>query len=108
MKYLFAPNTMSESGEVYALKSLLDKEEIACIIRNEHLSIASGELAPQECLPALWVFNDADYPRALELMAEWRSATAETLSSWVCPDCGETIEGQFSSCWKCGKQREET
>lgn len=105
MKYLFAPNTMSESSEVYVLKSLLEKEEIACVIRNEHLFIAVGELSPQECLPALWIFNDADYPRALELIEAWRSSPAETLSQWVCPDCGETIEGQFSSCWQCGKQR---
>jgi predicted RNA-binding Zn-ribbon protein involved in translation (DUF1610 family) len=107
MKYLFAPNTLSESSEVYALKIILDTEEIPCSIRNEYLAIALGELSPQDCIPALWVLNDADYPRACEVMEAWRSSPAETNSQWVCPDCGETIEGQFSSCWKCGKQQKE-
>jgi predicted RNA-binding Zn-ribbon protein involved in translation (DUF1610 family) len=108
MKYLFAPNTMGESSEVYMLKNLLDNEEIPCLIRNEHLSIAAGELSPQECLPALWVLNDSDYPRACEVVEAWRSSPVETDSEWICPDCGETIEGQFSSCWKCGTQRADT
>ena len=108
MKYLFASNTMSESGEVYALKSFLEKAEISCLIRNEYLSIATGELPPQECLLQLWVLNDEDYPGACELVKAWRSSSDETLNQWLCQDCGETIEGQFSSCWKCGKEREET
>ncbi|NHQ60056.1 DUF2007 domain-containing protein [Chlorobium sp. BLA1] len=107
MKHLFTPNTMSQSGEVYLLRELLDREEIACTIRNEHLSIASGELAPQECLPALWIMHDSDYPRACELKAAWRSSLLETHPQWVSPDCGEAIEGQFSSCWKCGRQSDE-
>ena len=107
MKYLFAPNTMSESSEVDALKILLEKEQIACLIRNEHLSTAAGEIPLQECLPELWVLNDLDYPRAFELVEAWRSSPVETPSQWLCLDCGETIEGQFTSCWKCGRQREE-
>jgi hypothetical protein len=107
MKYLFAPNTMNESSEVYLLKNLLDTEEIACCIRNEHLSIAAGELSPQECLPALWVLNEADYPRAREIVDDWQRSPVETQPQWICPDCNEIIEGQFSSCWKCGKQRAE-
>jgi hypothetical protein len=46
MKYLFSPNTLGKSSEVYALKIILDTEEIACSIRNEYLSIALGELSP--------------------------------------------------------------
>lgn len=107
MKYLFAPNTMSESGDVYALRELLEKETIACLIRNEHLFIAVGELAPQECIPAFWVLNDADYPGASEVVEAWRSSPLETSSQWVCQDCGELIEAQFSSCWQCGKQQEK-
>ena len=107
MKYLFAPNTMSESSDVYALKIILDTEEIPCSIRNEYLSIALGELSHQDCIPALWVLNDADYPRALKVMETWRSSPVKTKSQWVCAECGETIEGQFSSCWKCGTQLKE-
>jgi hypothetical protein len=23
-------------------------------------------------------------------------------SPWTCPKCGESVEGQFEACWKCG------
>ena len=26
-------------------------------------------------------------------------------SAWTCPSCGEKLEGQFGSCWKCGANR---
>ena len=26
---------------------------------------------------------------------------------WKCPKCGEILEPQFGSCWKCGTVREE-
>lgn len=35
---------MSQSSEVYSLKHLLEQEGIACLIRNEELSIAGGAL----------------------------------------------------------------
>jgi hypothetical protein len=25
--------------------------------------------------------------------------------SWACAGCGESIEGQFSECWNCGRDR---
>lgn len=106
MKYLFAPNRMSESSDVDTLKMFLEEKNIPCLIRNEYLSMAAGELPMQE-FPELWVMNDADYPRAYELVKAWRSSPVETLGPWLCSDCGETIEGQFTSCWKCGRQREE-
>ena len=27
---------------------------------------------------------------------------------WTCPKCGEKIEGQFDSCWKCAAKPEQT
>lgn len=26
-------------------------------------------------------------------------------ATWWCPSCGETIEGQFQACWRCGTAR---
>ena len=106
MKYLLS-NTVRESTDVATLKLLLEEQNIQCLIRNEHLSMAEGEIPLQECLPELWVLNDADYPRAYELVETWRNSPVVTHSQWLCADCGETIEGQFTSCWKCGAQRDE-
>ena len=106
MKYLFAPITLADRASIDAVIILLEKENIPCLIRNEHLSMAAGEIPLQESLPEIWVLNDEDYPKAHEIVEAWRNSPIET-HEWLCSNCGETIEGQFTSCWKCGRQREE-
>jgi Putative prokaryotic signal transducing protein len=102
MKLVFTANRMSADQEI--VKSLLDKADIPCAIRNEYLSMALGELPIGECSPELWILNDEDYPRAKEIVDAWRNVEIEDHGPWVCR-CGETIEGQFTSCWKCGMER---
>lgn len=102
MKRVFTANTMSADQEI--VKSLLEEAKIACMIRNENLSTALGELPFMECSPEIWIMNDDDYPRAKEIVDAWRNAAIENHASWVCR-CGETVEGQFTSCWSCGKDR---
>jgi hypothetical protein len=105
MKYSIALTTVIDQANVDSLKMLLEKEDMPCLIRNEHLSMS--EVPLQESVPELWVLNDVDFARAFELVEAWRSAPVESQSQWVCLECGETLEGQFTSCWKCGSQREE-
>jgi len=103
MKCVFTANTMSGDQEI--VKSLLEKEGIPCIIRNEHLAMALGELAPSECAPELWILSDTDFAKAKEIVEAWRNTEVENHGTWVCL-CGETIEGQFSSCWQCERERQ--
>jgi len=49
MKHVFTATTMSADQEI--VKGLLDEAAIPCMIPNEHLSMALGELAPSECSP---------------------------------------------------------
>lgn len=100
MKYVFTATQMSPDGDM--VKSLLEEARIPCLVRNEHLSSAAGEMGfiPLE----LWILNDEDYPRAKEIIDDWENSEIEDHGSWVCR-CGETLEGQFSSCWKCGRER---
>ena len=104
MKYLFSLTTAIDQGSVDTLKMLLEREDIPCLIRNEHLSMS--EVPFHESHPELWVLNDVDFSRAFELVEAWRRAPVEGQSQWVCSACGETLEGQFTACWKCGTQRE--
>jgi hypothetical protein len=106
MKHVFTTTTtMSADQEI--VQGLLDEANIPCMIRNEHLATALGELAPANCSPEIWILNDADYSRAKEIVEALRKANVETNEPWTCPACGEAIEGQFTSCWKCGKDRPE-
>jgi hypothetical protein len=102
MKRVFTANTMSADQEI--VKGLLEEVNIPCMVRNEHLSMALGELAPSECSPEIWIQNDEDYARAKEIVDAWRNAGIENHGPWICR-CGEAIEGQFTSCWKCGRDR---
>jgi hypothetical protein len=87
------------------LKELLEGEGIACLLRNEELFAAMGEIPFIECLPELWVVDDEIYPRARVLLDGWLQTDEHKAEPWVCPGCGERLEGQFGACWKCGQQR---
>jgi len=45
----------------------------------------------------------ADRQRASELLAAARKEAERPV--WTCPQCGETNEGSFDVCWKCGADR---
>jgi hypothetical protein len=80
-------------------KNLLEVEGIATQVRNQHLGSVMGEVPVFETWPQLWVVNDLDYDRALQLI---ESADAESPAEpWTCSNCGEINEGQFLVCWRC-------
>jgi hypothetical protein len=87
------------------LKVLLEGEGIACLLRNEELFAAMGEIPFVELYPELWVVDDEVYPRARVLLDGWLQTEEDKAEPWVCAGCGERLEGQFGACWKCGRQR---
>jgi len=87
-------------------RELLAAEGIACLVRNDQLSSALGEIPFIECYPELWVIDDEVLPRARLLLRAWLTAAVPTLESWVCPGCGERLEGQFNQCWACSRLRD--
>lgn len=100
MRRLITCKNVAQAG---LLKGLLAGSGIACEIKGEYLSMASGELPFAECYPELWVLSDEEeFKRAKDILDEWESKVGEQLDSWICQGCGEENEGQFSSCWRCG------
>lgn len=96
-----------ERPQAGILKEILANEGIECLIRNEQLSSAMGEIPFIECYPELWVIDDEMYPRAKMLVEGWLETTPAAAEPWDCPECGERIEGHFGSCWFCGHERDE-
>ena len=88
------------------LRERLAAEGIVCLVRNDELSTALGEIPFIECYPELWVVDDEVYPRARLLLEQWLAEVTFVQENWCCAECGEILEGQFESCWKCGKERE--
>jgi hypothetical protein len=87
------------------LKDLLRNQGISCIIKNQYLGGAMGDLPPQECWPELWVTEDRDLEPARSLIEQTLSGPEQGASPWTCPVCGERIEAQFGRCWNCGRER---
>lgn len=97
--------SLADRAEAGLLKELLEREGVACLIRNEQLFAALGEIPFLECSPELWVIDDEVWPRARQLLDNWFKVE-ENMTTWTCSACGETLEGQFGSCWQCGKDRD--
>ena len=83
-------------------KNLLVSEGIPAFLKNEHFGSIMGEVPFQEVWPELWIENDLDYDRALQLINSAKIADESPSAPWKCKACGEENEGQFAACWKCG------
>lgn len=84
-------------------RRLLESAGIPARIRNEYLAGAAGEMPPTECWPELCVEPGWE-STARQVIEEARRGVAHA-PAWVCPGCGERLEGQFSACWNCGHER---
>jgi hypothetical protein len=85
---------------VHHKKNLLEAAGIRVLIRNQYLSSAMGELPPAECQAEIWVLDDADAAKALEVL-RWQPPSGP---DWTCT-CGEVLGAQFTQCWRCGAYR---
>ena len=87
------------------LKNVLAAAGIRCVARNVDLISAAGELPPVDCWPELWVIDDEKFGRAAAVLKKALAPLRIVKKPWHCGGCDETIEGQFSECWKCGRDR---
>ena len=85
--------------QVAHARNVLIAAGIESELRNQYLAGALGDLPMLETWPQLWVedpFESAAL-RALE-----KAATAPSGAPWTCAQCGEQLEPQFTTCWRCG------
>ncbi len=97
--------TSPERLIIFHFKNVLESYHIDCVVKNEYLAGAAGEIPPNECWPELWVKNDDKYDKALKILDKNRFSTPSTAPDWTCTRCGEKLEGQFTACWQCGETR---
>ncbi|MCB1677432.1 MAG: DUF2007 domain-containing protein [Halioglobus sp.] len=88
---------------VSQMRDLLERAGIATELRNEYAAGASGELAPIDAWPELWLLHDSDRARARQLLAELRSG--DELPDWHCGVCDSASPASFERCWHCGADR---
>lgn len=92
-------------GRVGHFQSILESAGIVTEIRNLGASVGAGEIPFHEVFPELWVVNDNDKERALDLLRGYVPPETGQLSDWTCPNCSEGVEKEFGECWNCGTVR---
>ena len=85
--------------QVAHVRNLLLTAGIQTELRNQYSAGALGELPMLETWPQLLV-DDDDEAAALGVLA--RAERPATGEAWTCAGCGERLEPQFTSCWRCG------
>ena len=91
--------------EVELLSSILEDSGITITVKNRYLYATRGEVPFTETWPEIWLLRDDDLPQAQAILAADQNRPAEDAQDWICPNCGENIEGQFTTCWNCGADR---
>ena len=99
--------TSSDNVLIGYLHGILEDQQISCLIKNEMLQGATGEIPPHETWPEIWVTNDGDEHSA-KVLIEQALTPEKWQRDWKCNSCGEWIESQFSECWKCNSSRPMT
>ncbi|MEO6222961.1 MAG: DUF2007 domain-containing protein [Vicinamibacterales bacterium] len=98
--------TAQHPTEAHLVEGLLRSGGIQAEVHGESLFSARGELpVTAATLPSVWVLDDGQVADALELLrhrATEVSAGASMPPGWTCSQCDETVEPQFTTCWKCG------
>ena len=81
---------------------MLTAAGIAASVQRFYASGIAGEIPPDQALPEVWVLDEAQHGRAEALMGELRQPPHV---HWLCHGCGESIDGPFEQCWRCGALR---
>jgi hypothetical protein len=78
---------------------MLTGEGFETTVQRYFISSIAGDMPPDQCLPELWVVQDAQLAQARQVLAQLQHPPQRC---WVCAGCGETVEGGFWACWQCG------
>ncbi len=97
-----------DPADAHLLRGFLEGETIESEVRGEFLYGVRGEVPiSQDTCPSVWVIDDADYDRAMELVSTFREGVSRVpieWKTWRC-GCGEGKESRFTERWSCGKAR---
>jgi hypothetical protein len=87
--------------DAHILRGLLGQEGIAAHVFNENAQSGVGQLPVAEALPELWVGDEKDWQRAMEVVRKFEAAPRID-ATLRCAACGEDNPGNFQVCWNCG------
>jgi hypothetical protein len=98
--------------EAHMVRGVLEANGITAEVHGESLFSVRGEApATPDTLPTVWVLDESESTRALNVLAEYErreSPATRQDAAWMCHACGEQVESQFTECWHCGAARPST
>ncbi|EMB50687.1 Protein of uncharacterised function (DUF3582) [Vibrio mimicus] len=98
--------TANNPLEAHMLMQLLRQQGIECELRGEMLFALRGEIPfDQNSAPSLWLIKPTQQEAAQRIIADFLNPPMA--DRWLCPQCGESHEGQFAVCWQCGYSQSE-
>ena len=90
---------------VESIKAILESEGIEHLVKDESSS-SLGEVPPIVSCQHVWIIQEHELERARALVKQLESqADRSGEEPWVCAQCNETLEAQFTTCWNCGFER---
>jgi hypothetical protein len=102
--------TAENPVNAHLLKGILEAQGIKTIVKGDSQWSFRVDLpVTPEFYPTLWVLDDTDFERAMEIANDFESGEMKgdtEAEEWKCSNCGETNEGQFTECWQCGKSHD--
>jgi hypothetical protein len=93
-------------SEAHIVSGMLNAAGIAAQVRGHYLAGGYGELPiTSDTLPSVWIDDDGLLAAARTVIDEYERPGPNRQSAWRCEQCAEVHAGQFTACWKCGRER---
>lgn len=93
-------------SEAHIVNGMLNAAGIKAEVRGHYLAGGYGELPmTADTLPSVWIDDAGQAANAKALISEYERPGASKGPPWRCEQCGEIHAGQFTACWKCGRER---
>ncbi len=94
MRNVFVATSLADAT---LIKNLLSQHDI----RSQTVEKLRGNIGTP--YTEVWVSNDADGDRALQLIKELHTPS-NAGEPWKCSGCGELNPLSFETCWKCNRE----
>ena len=96
-------------AEADMIKLYLEGNGLSAWLDDESLGTCAPHIASAGGVMAVKVrVSSDDASRAIELLKKMHKEDDRAHQpSWICPQCLENVEGQFTQCWNCNAVRDK-
>ena len=105
MKQLYSAKDGLEAHDV---RLFLESRDISAKVVGDNSPLEAGFSFTPASAPCVFVAPE-DHNRALAALQEYLNSAGELppQGNWKCSNCGQVVETQFDTCWKCAAPRQD-